>query len=367
MKIIVSRKRGHYLVRVSICLLAVALIAGIIGCEEEHPATVEIWDWNDLNAIRDNLGANHLLMKDLDSATDGYEEFASSTANDGKGWQPVGTYEARFTGTFDGQGYEISEIFVGRPDEDPVGLFGCVAEGATVSNIGILGADVTGGTHAGILAGTNYGNVRNSYSNAGTVSDSYSNSSVSGRGSVGGLVGGSTDTVRDCHSAGSVSGEEHVGGLVGGLNGILSNSYSSANVIGDIHVGGLVGYANECTVSNCHSTGSVTGDSYVGGLVGWNRDTIRDCYSLANVTGEWLVGGLVGHNRGNVSDSYSGGSVSGNEDVGGLIGRDYQGSVSDSFWDTETSGNERHRHLCRLGHNRGHCGRDKHCLYLEYR
>jgi hypothetical protein len=354
MKTIVSLKREHYLVRVSICLLAAALIVGLIGCEEGHPATVEIWDWNDLNTIRDNLGANHLLMNDIDSTTDGYEEFASDTANDGKGWQPIGNYEAPFTGTFDGQGYEISNIHLGRPNEYHVGLFGYVAEGATINNVGILAAYVTGGNSVGILAGTNQGTVRNSYSdgsvtgsedvgglvggNGGSVSDSYSNGNVSGVDLVGGLVGGSTDTVRDCHSGGSVSGESRVGGLVGGMNGIVSNSYSSANVIGDIHIGGLVGYANEGTVSNCHSTGSAIGDSYVGGLVGWNRDTIRDCYSLANVTGEWLVGGLVGHNRGTVSDSYSSGSVCGNEDIGGLIGRNYQGSVSDSCWDTETSG-----------------------------
>jgi len=38
-----------------------------------------------------------------------------------------------------------------------------------------------------------------------------------------------------------------------------------------------------------------------------------------------------------VSNSYSIGSVSGNEDVGGLVGRNY-GTVHDSFWDTQTSG-----------------------------
>jgi hypothetical protein len=118
----------------------------------------------------------------------------------------------------------------------------------------------------------------------------------------------------------------------------VSNSYFTGSVSGSSdQVGGLVGY-NYGTVSKSYSSGSVTGDSYTGGLVGFNRDTVSDSYSSANVTGRWLIGGLVGQNRGTVNKSYSAGRVTGNEDTGGLVGRNYEGTVSDSFWDTETSG-----------------------------
>jgi len=131
------------MIRVSIFLIAVAflitvaLIAGMAGYVARHP--IEIWDWYDLNAIRDNLGGRHHLMNDLDSTTAGYEELASSTANEGKGWEPIGTalfdqfdddepYDQSdpFTGTFEGQGYEIRDLFINRPDEEYVGLFGNV-------------------------------------------------------------------------------------------------------------------------------------------------------------------------------------------------------------------------------------------------
>jgi hypothetical protein len=83
----------------------------------------------------------------------------------------------------------------------------------------------------------------------------------------------------------------------------------------------------------------VTGHQYVGGLVAWNHEgTISNSYSSARVNGEQLVGGLVGHNRASVSNCYSTGNVTGLEDVGGLVGRNYEGTVSNSFWDTETSG-----------------------------
>ena len=347
-----SGKLSYYVKRLSIFLIAVILIAGIVACEEEPAPTSEIWDWYDLHAIRDNLGGSYTLMNDLDSTTAGYTELASETADEGKGWESIGTLDESFIGTFDGQGYEISDLFIDRLGAVDVGLFGVVGEQGTVKNVGVVNADVTGEWYVGGLVGINYGTVSNSYStssvtgkenigglvgwNGGTVSNSHSTGSVSGDDLIGGLVGGSANTVSDSYSSGSVSGESRVGGLVGGFNGIVSNSHSSAVVSGDRHIGGLVGYDNG-TVSKCHSTGNVTGDSHVGGLVGWNRDTVRNCYSLGSVTGEWLVGGLVGHNRGTVSDSYSTGSVSGNEDVGGLVGRNYEGTVSDSFWDTETS------------------------------
>ena len=354
MKTILSSKKHHYLRIVLIFSAILALMAGMVACEEQPAPTSEIWDWYDLDAIRDNLSGSHILMKDLDSTTAGYTELASNTANQEKGWQPIGTQDNAYTGTFDGQGYEISDLFINRPSEADVGLFGVVDERGIIRNVGVMNADVTGEWLAGSLVGLSFGTVSNCYCsgsvsgndqvgalvghNDGTVSNSYSTGSVSGNDLVGGLVGSSIDTVSNSHSSGTVIGESRVGGLVGGINGIVTNSYSSASTIGDRQIGGLVGYANEATISNCQSTGSATGDSYVGGLVGWNRDTVRNCYSLASVTGEWLVGGLVGHNRGTVSNSYSSGVVSGSEDVGGLVGRNYEAIVSNSFWDIQTSG-----------------------------
>ena len=354
MNTILSSKKYHCLRIIITFSATLALMAGMVACEEQPAPTSEIWDWYDLDAIRDNLSGSHILMKDLDSTTAGYTELASNTANQGKGWQPIGTQDNAYTGTFDGQGYEISDLFINRPSEADIGLFGVVDERGFVRNVGVVNADVTGEWLVGGLVGLSFGTVSNCYCsgsvsgndhvgalvghNDGTVSYSYSTGSVSGNDLVGGLVGGSIDTVSNSHSSGTVIGESRVGGLVGGTNGIVTNSYSSASAIGDRQIGGLVGYANECTISNCQSTGSATGDSYVGGLVGWNRDTVRNCYSLASVTGEWLVGGLVGHNRGTVSNSYSSGVVSGSEDVGGLVGRNYEAIVNNSFWDIQTSG-----------------------------
>jgi len=171
-------------------------------------------------------------MNDLDSTTDGYEELASETANEGKGWQPIiGTGDDPFTGTFEGQGYEIRNLFINRPDEDFVGLFGIVDEGGRIEDIGAVNADVTGNTYVGGLAG---GNV-------GTVSNSYSTSSITGEDGVGGLMRASSGTVSNCYATGSVTGNDDVGGLVGYSEGTVSDSFWDTETSGQASSDGGTG------------------------------------------------------------------------------------------------------------------------------
>jgi len=356
---------------------------------------VEIRDWHDLHAVRDNLSGSYVLMNDLNATTAGYVELASPTANQSKGWAPIGIYQSDgsfdpFTGTFDGQGYEIRDLFINRPDEDGVGLFGAVVgdEGGVIKNVGVVNAHVTGYTGVGGLVGLNSGNVSNSYCtgnvtadlyvgglmglNVGIVSNSYSSASVTGNWSVGGLVGHNMEgTVSNSYSSGSVTGDNLVGGLVGwNEKGTVSNSYSSASMTGQRGVGGLVGGNDGGTVRNSYSSSSVTGDGGVGGLVGhnWNWDavvgscyssgsvtgnagvgglvgyndyyaTVDRSYAVGSVTGNSSVGGLVGYNRDTVSESYAVGNVTGNSSVGGLVGSNND-TVKNSFWDREASGME---------------------------
>jgi hypothetical protein len=97
-------------------------------------------------------------------------------------------------------------------------------------------------------------------------------------------------------------------------------------VIGTEYVGGLVGW-NTGAISDCYSTGSGSGDNYVGGLVGVNYDTVSNSYSTGSATGGLNVSGVVGRD------------YDGSVNVGGLVGRNYyDGAVSGSFWDTETTG-----------------------------
>ena len=328
---------GIFLIGV-VFLIAVALIGGTVG--SGPPAQdLEIRTWHDLDAVRDNLDGHHILMNHLDATTAGYIDLASPTANQGKGWRPIGAFSTQqtnadhgllvFEGTFDGQGYEIRDLFINRPDEGFVGLFLGVEEKGVVKQIGLVNATVTGSAFVGSLVGWNRGAVRDSYFTGNMTGDGFV---------VGGLVGGNFGSVSDSCSTGSVTGNSSIGGLVGQNYGTVSNSYSSANVVGTSGIGGVVG-TSAGTVSQSYSTGSVSGNLSVGGVMGSNVGTVGDSYSTGSVTGNSSVGGLIGDTfDGTVSDSYSTASVTGNYTVGGLVGENVRTTVSNSFWDTETSG-----------------------------
>jgi hypothetical protein len=243
-------------------------------------------------------------MNNLDSTTPGYEELASPTANGGKGWQPIGFgYWAGtqvlgeiFKGTFDGQGYEIRDVYINGPGGCQAGLFGFVGEGGVIKNTTVMNATVIGCGHLGTLVAFSEDNVRC-------------------------LVGSLWVA----------------GGLVGYSGGTVSNCYAMGNVTGEDGVGGLVGY-NDGAVSSCYATGSVSGRNLVAGLVAYNSGTVTNSYSSGSVTGGNFTGGLVGDNSGIMSNSYSSGNVTGDDHVGGLVGVNDHGTVSNSFWDIETSG-----------------------------
>ena len=186
----------------------------------------QIASWSHLNNIRDYLNGHFILVNDLRVITAGYAKWASPTANAGKGWQPIGTYNDPFTGIFDGQEYEIRDLCSNRPDEGYVGLFGYVADGGIIKNLGVVNANVMDGALVGSLVGVN----------GGTVSNCYSTGNIAGYMCVGGLVGANGGTVSNCYSTGSVTlnyTEGFVGGLVGATvafayrfeQSIVSNSY----------------------------------------------------------------------------------------------------------------------------------------------
>ncbi len=241
--------------------------------------------WYDLHDVRDNLSGNYRLANDLHLGMADYAELAGTGADAGKGWQPIGNWEVKFTGTFDGQGYSISGLFIDRPDLIYVGLFGYVSPGGVIAGVDLA--------HTGVI----------------------------GHEMVGGLVGRNEGMVVNCAAMGSVEGRNYVGGLIG------------TNFGGE--------------VNNSHSNGSArnTNNYRLGGLVGWNTGTVSNCSSLVSVTGYNLIGGLVGNNEGTITNSFSAGTVTGigqylegYPSVGGLVGVNEEGGVvSDSFWDVETS------------------------------
>ena len=82
-------------------------------------------------------------------------------------WTPIGTWDNPFTGTYNGNGYEITGLTMTDPDAELVGLFG-VAKGAELYNITMRDYDITSagsnvsgksvGAIAAICVGSSYDN-----------------------------------------------------------------------------------------------------------------------------------------------------------------------------------------------------------------
>jgi len=263
----------------------------------------EISNVTHLQNMNDDLSAHYELINDID---------ASETVNwnGGKGFLPIGN-DSSFSGSLDGQGYDVNNLYINRSDTGFVGLIGKITSQSTINNIGIKNANITGEDWVGVLIGHN---------NGGTIEDSHSSGNISGRQQIGGLVGLNSGPVNNSYSHANVSASMYAGGLAGINNNNIDNSYATGNVSAGPTEGGLIG-ENNGFVNDSYALGDVTGTTNTGGLVGRSGGPIRSCQAEGTVTCTIdKVGGLVGVNEDIIEDSTATGDVYGNDETGGLVG-----------------------------------------------
>ncbi len=243
--------------------------------EEDDPYQIATAD--QLDKVRYFLSDHFILIGDIDLNTPPF--------NAGEGWTPIGTgYDGAaphlfdgFKGTFDGKGHTISNLMVNRPGSKYQGLFASTQGDSVIKNVGLIDANVQGDVYVGSLAGYN------------------------DRGSI-----------INCYAVGKVTGS-FAGGLVGyNSPGTITRAYTAVNVVGAFSVGGVVG-VNNGTMENSYATGEVSGGEMTGGLVGHNYRSIKNSYAI-----------------GNLQDSGA--------TVGGLAGYNQDGTITNSYYDTDTTG-----------------------------
>ena len=295
------------------------------------------------------IGGHFKLIANIDLSE--YLSEGGDGWNDGAGWEPVGTWVSPidpgnpFTGSFDGDGHTISNLYINRDGTEGVGLFG-YTNGAVIKNVRLENSDITGTGYVGSLVG---------YNKDGTINSSSSDfAEISGYSSIGGLIGqNQSGTIIDSNAAGNVTATFcSVGGLVGNnFFGEITNSYAQVDVQGDYMVGGLAGGNSYGSIESSYATGSVSdiaipdpeSEGYFGGLAGRNNDdaTITDSYATGSVDGTNYVGGLTGSNEegGTITNSYVIGNVNGNNYVGGLTGMNLDGGeIIESFAIADVTG-----------------------------
>jgi len=215
----------------------------------------KIYDCEGLQDIRNNLTAHYVLMNDIDCSD-------TINWNSGKGFIPIGTIFNIFLGEFNGRNHTISDLYMNRPTEMYMGLFGYLDRRANITDLGLVDVNITGGIVTGGLAAINRGVINRTFVTGwvnstslyagllvsantldGRIENSYAIGKASGRGPVGLLVGAVLmgSTVKNSYAIGNVSCSSPTsiygcGGLVGS-NGVSAtpggpvvHSFSNVNL-----------------------------------------------------------------------------------------------------------------------------------------
>ena len=316
-----------------------------------YDATQLAWLANEVFEGRHFLDEEFVQMNDID-------------LND-KPWLSIGSYFdglRPFKGTYDGNGYKISRLHVDHSDgRDSGGLFGTIQK-ATLKNINVSQANVTGASYCGGVCGENYGGTISNCTFDGTVSGRQRMGAICGYNNDGGLIenctnngtvnaydlwnggvcGGNDDgIITRCVNNGTVSGvgerREYIGGITGynPSGSSVMNCINNGTVTGTERVGGVCGWGNGGDFLNCINTGAVSGVKSVGGISGshW-KEPLNGCINTGEISGigdeSQQIGGITGQCDGNatVVASYNTGKISGGSNVGGVSGLLIRATVS---------------------------------------
>lgn len=209
-----------------------------------------------------------------------------------------------YTGTFDGNGYKISNLTYTTTDEfSYVGLFGFTVN-ATIKNLGIENINISArcGYTGGLVGWQDSGNITHCYC-TGTITTTSSPFYLDSY--VGGLVGyQSSGKITSCYSTGSIASSNDcvfvAGGLVGEQPfGSITNCYSTSSITYSNNsffcAGGLVGEQGSGIVTNCYSTGGISGNgdtNYIGGLAGFGNHIINSFWDIQSSGLDHSSGGI---------------------------------------------------------------------------
>ena len=216
-------------------------------------------------------------------------------------WTPIGNFDNKYQGTFDGNGKTISNLYINATSAF-AGFFGHLA-GGNIKNITFDNAKVnTGNYYTGILAGYAGSCI---FENIKTLG----NCSVEGKDITGGIAGIAVGNISNCENHAEVKGTGSLGGILGMYYGSDNSITSCANygaVTGTYRqVGGMVGYFDSGTIQNSANYGDITGRDNVGNLIGegviCNLNNVLGTGNVTATSDTGCAGLLVG----NIKDSSS--------------------------------------------------------------
>lgn len=300
------------------CLPVVSIAAEESSVEhltEVPEGYIGIYTKDDLDNIKLDMAGSYILMNDIIFEDSDYEK-GGSFYNSGKGFDPIGTTTSNFKGVLDGNNYSIENLYINDTDKDYVGLFG-YATNATIKNLNLVNADITGQNYVGGIAGCLF--------EACTVSDCIVDGSISGENFIGGFCGhqnADTDNgvslaniIEKSINLSTVTGTEYVGGF----SGLMESSHRTYD-------GGKRANGKLSKIEYCVNNGNITSTSTrCGGISGsavgtyfsyrgtTYKSCVKYCYNTGDIMGNRLYAGILGmqsygyaehcYSIGNIQDS----------------------------------------------------------------
>lgn len=245
-------------------------------------------------------------------------------------WVPIGVYNNEnqyFYGSFDGNGYTISDLYMTKENQGYVGLFGYV-KNSEFKNLTVTGAiegisssnTLNIGGIIGYADNSNLVGLSSKYFNIGSIATGTADYSAVGT-AVGKTIGGTIENCEAYNSNINLKSGKFISGMIAGYCGSdITNCrvestegglFSTSAAVGSFYMGGLCGMltknADKCIIKAPYFSNNIktTDISSVGGLVGELGGTAKICSvqfddssenSITSTgTGTVKAGGFVGN------------------------------------------------------------------------
>ena len=282
-------------------VFALFICVGPVGSGVAHASPITISTCTQLQNIGSTTGplsGSYILAGNIDCS-------ATATWNPISGGGYFGFFPlGNFTGTFNGAGYTISNLYMHTATSTMQGLFSQASATSTIQNVTLAGGSVTGTDYVGALVGQLHASA--------TIQNATSTMAVSGANDVGGLVGLSFAGTTIASSTVNASitpnaGGANIGGVVGSNGGLVQNVSSAGTITSSVienEVGGIAGTNfTAAQIIGSHSSMSIQlagGVSIAGGIAGANEYQIQSSYFTGSINASTTsqtssqVGGIVG-------------------------------------------------------------------------
>lgn len=173
--------------------------------------TYFITDCAGLQNIQNDVTGDYVLSNNIDCSD-------SINWNNGEGFVPI----ANFTGQLNGDGYIVDKLFINRPLELHIGLFGfdfgSPNPNVIIKNLGMTNINYTCDQYCGAIAGWNPGLLNASFATGAIIGQFTAY--------VGGLVGVNQGNVINSWADVSICGFQNKAGIIAANAGSIENTYA---------------------------------------------------------------------------------------------------------------------------------------------